>query len=98
MHAAALELFRFQRANQDEAFLAEPAEFVAQLSRISCAVIARHGNLGCVPRLQRRFAVVEDGPDPSRKGAAARLDQVTPTFGDAPPAGPPPPAPQRRPP
>src|SRR5436189_2239410 len=84
MHAPALELFRLQRANQDETFLAEPAEFVAQLSWISCAVIARHGSLGCVPRLERRVAVVEDDPDPSGKGAPLRFDQVTHTFVDAP--------------
>src|SRR2546430_5905687 len=35
MQAATLEIFRLQRANQDEAFLAELGEFVAQLSRIS---------------------------------------------------------------
>ena len=84
MDAAAPELFRLQRANQDDAFLAEPGEFVSQLSRISRAVIARHRNLGRVPCLQRRFVVVEDDPDPSGKGAPLRFDQVAHAFVDAP--------------
>src|SRR2546428_9865480 len=87
MDAAAPELFRLQRADQDDAFLAEPGEFVSQLSRISRAVIARHRNLGRVPCLQRRFVVVLEEPDPSGKGPALRFHQVAPALADAPLAG-----------
>src|SRR5206468_8291080 len=75
MDAAALELFRLQRANQDDAFLAEPGEFVAQVRRVSRAVIARHRNLGRVPCLQRRFVLsrmIRMRPAKARRSASIR--------------------------
>ena len=84
MHAAALHLFRLQRADELHAHVAKLCELVLQLLRRPRAVVPLFGDRDAVPCLELRLGLVEDVPDPAREPVLLGLDHVPDHLVDAP--------------